>query len=175
MHIETAPTLAQWKVWWDVMQAEQLQQSFNDDFPDTLRAFLDESGMHPRMILDGETIIAVPWMHDVTWDDVGRPIVAWMAGYVMPAYRGRYTRQCCALFLEGWRFRGLQHLCASAHSENKASHLVLQRYVGLEYVGTIPRLASFGGTLCDISYFASPGSAEVATAQMQQRLAQVRL
>ena len=151
--VTAAPTLAQWRTWWEGIQHDDLAVAYADSFPDTLTDFqLDvaQGTKHLLLCLAEDQVAGALWLHDMTHRPDGSIAAGWVGGYFVPAYRGR-----CAVYLwrcarQTWEAQGIRHLFAATHVANRPSQAFIARGMQFHRVGRYPAFTLFHGQVTDV-------------------------
>ena len=106
--------------------------------------------------VDGEPA-GMAWLYDIAMlPPKMTPLSAFVAIYVLPAYRGEHlVRQCAEAFFDQVRAYGVAHLWAEVRCDNLLSQYAL-RACGFEKVATLPSWKRYAGVWQDMKLYRLP-------------------
>lgn len=161
IEIDAAPSPSLMLYCWRAFEADPLRSMLLADTTAFVSAqhFLNAVGTSIVPFLacvDGKPA-ALAWLYDIAMlPPKMTPLSAFVAVYVLPAFRGEHlVRQCAEAFLDQVRKYGTAHLWAEVRCDNLPSQYAL-RACGFEKVATVPSWKRYAGAWQDMKLYHLP-------------------
>lgn len=152
--VTTQLTVTDLQTWWEARQADPTcAVAFADNAPQSfpeLWARIASGAYLFYLVYEADEVAGAMWVHDMQDDGSGMPHTGWVGAYVLPGFRT--TGFATAMWQEVRQritARGIQHVFAAVHVDNRRSQAYATRHMGLYVVDRFTQFTLFGGVFTD--------------------------
>jgi hypothetical protein len=137
------PTQEQLHAWWQAMHKapQELIYMVSDTSAKTLTAFRERVHLgeyaHHCLLVEGETIAAAFWLHDLMRDQRHHVCAGWLASWVAPSYRGPQGVIMWSMARDYLEQMGVKSLFTAIQIENRKSRIFCRHVMRFHRIGVL--------------------------------------